>query len=212
MSSDSSALEPVEASVEDLHDLQYNTTSSDAIETDAIARSNTPPLEEKLKQELDYHKHGSYNSRSESDTTNHLQSNTSSPAPLNTSPPADQAARLHLQPEVLPAVSSVYSWTKSETLPPAEAAHQRPPAHYPSMCTPTPASSLLPTSTSTPSLPQLNQQHPHSHYARQQSLPIFPVTDTSAPDSSHGRLLTPSKNDILQDSGSSGELLQPYSH
>lgn len=208
LSSDSSVLVPVEASVEDLHDLQYN-VSSDNIETDATAHSITPPLEEKLNQEFEYHKHGSYNLRSELDPANHLRRTASNPAPLSVST-ADQAAVMQPQSEGLPNMSSVYSWTKSGTVQPGsqeEAAHQLISGHYPSMCTSTPASSLLPTSTSTPSLTQLNQQHPHSHYNRQKSLPILPVSDTSAPDSSHGRLFTPSKSGFLQDSGSAGSFV-----
>lgn len=201
VSSDSSVLVPVEASVEDLHDLQYN-MSSENIETDATAHSITPPLEEKLNQELEYHKHGSYNFR-ESDTANLFRRTTSNPAPLSVSN-ADQAAIMQPESEGLPNMSSVCSWTKSGTVRPGsqeEAAHQLISDHNPSMSTSKPASSLLPTSTSSPSLTQLNQQHPHSHYNRQKSLPILPVSDTSAPDSSYGRFLTPSKSGLLQDSG-----------
>lgn len=212
MSAESSVSEPVEASVEDLHDLHYE-VSSENIETDAIAHNVTPPLEEKLNLELEYHKHGSYNLRSELD--NHLHRSTFNPAALNVGA-ADQAALMQPQAEGLPNMSSVYSWTKSETLRPGskeEAAYQPTSSHYASMCTSTPATSLLPTSTSTPSLTQLNQQHPHSHYSRQQSWPVLPVTDTSAPDSSYGRLLTPSKNGILQDSGDQDfDFVQAYSH
>lgn len=198
MSAESSVSEPVEASVEDLHVLHYG-ASSDSIETDAIAHSVTPPLEEKLNQELEYHKHGSYNSRGDADAANHLHRTTSNPAALTVST-ADQAAVAQPQPEGPANMSTVYSWTKSGTVRPCsqeEAAFQP----YTSMCTSMPAMSLLPTSTSSPSLTQLNQQHPHSHYNRHESWPNLPVSDTSAPDSSHGRLFTPSKNGILQDSG-----------
>lgn len=193
VSAESSVSEPVEASVEDLHDLHYDMSSGN-IETDATAHSVTPPLEEKLNLELEYHKHGSYN---------HLHRTTSNPAALNVGA-ADQAAVMQLQAEGPANMSSVYSWTKSETVRPGmqeEAAYQQTSSHYGSMCTSTPATSLLPTSTSTPSLTQLNQQQPHSHYNRQKSWPVLPVSDTSAPDSSHGRLFAPSKNGILQDSG-----------
>lgn len=201
VSAESSVSEPVEASVEDLHDLHYD-MSSENIETDATAHSVTPPLEEKLNLELQYHKHGSYN---------HLHRTTSNPAALNVST-ADQAAVM--QAEGLANMSSVYSWTKSETVRPGsqeEAAYQQTSSHYTSMCSSTPATSLLPTSTSTPSLTQLNQQQPHSHYNRQKSWPVLPVSDTSAPDSSHGRLFAPSKNGILQDSGDQDLSLEAYS-
>lgn len=175
--------------MEDLHDLHYN-GSSENIETDATAHSVTPPLEEKLNLELEYHKHGSYNQ---------LHRTTSNPVALNVST-GDQAAEMQAGQANL---SSVYSWTKSETVRPCsqeEAACLHTSSHYTSICTSTPATSLLPTSSSTPSLTQFNQQHPHSHYNRQKSWPVLPVSDTSAPDSSHGRPFTPSKNGI-QDSG-----------
>lgn len=196
--------------MEDLHVLHYD-ASSENIETDAIAHSVTPPLEEKLNLELEYHKHGSYNSRSEPDAANHLCRTTSNPVALNVST-ADQAAVTQPQLEGPANMSSVYSWTKSEAAPPCsqeEAVHRLTSSHHASMCSSTPATSLLPTSTSSPSLTQLNQQHPHSHYNRQQSLPILPVSDTSAPDSSHGRFFTSAKNGILQDSGEQGSSFLP---
>lgn len=200
VSSDRSVPVPVEASIEDLHCIQYK-TFSDSIQSDAVADSTPPALEEKLNQELWYHKHGSYISGNESDTGSHLHHSISDPFLPNVTT-TDQALRQR-EPDRLSNMSSVHSWTKSESAVPVS---QEEAFSYRSMNTSTPTSSLLPTSASTPSLPQLNQQHPHSHYDRQKSWPTFPVTDTSAPDNSHARLLPHAKNSFPQDPGAPSNL------
>lgn len=199
MSSDRSVSVPVEASIEDLHDSQYE-ASGGSVQADAKAGSSPSALEEKLDQELHYHKHGSYSCNS--DAAYCLHRSSSNPLLPNIST-SDHAIR---QPEQdrPSCVSSVHSWTKAEPVQPTsqeEALYHPASCHYPSMNSSTPTPSHLPMSASTPSLPQFNQQHPHSHYDRQQSWPIYPVSDTSAPDTSHGRLLAPSKNSLPQDAG-----------
>ncbi|XP_068604592.1 receptor-interacting serine/threonine-protein kinase 1 [Brachionichthys hirsutus] len=174
---------PVEASIEDLRDVRFE-PSEESVQVDANAASGSSALEDKLERELQYHKHGSYDGESQPGASNGFHHNGSKP---------DRAS----------CVSSVQSWTKAEPVQPEsqeEAACHPSSAVYDS--TPTP--SHLPMSSSASSLPQFNQQHPHSHYDRQQAWPIYPVSDTSAPDVSSGRLLAPSKNNIpvLQDPGS----------
>ncbi|KAM3603933.1 uncharacterized protein V6R79_004199 [Siganus canaliculatus] len=201
VSSDSVSV-PVEASIEDLHDIQYE-PSAGSIQTDARAVSTQSVLEEKLSRELQYHKHGSYSCDSQIYTANYNRNNSSDHILQNVLT-SDPTVR---QPEQdRPAyASSVHSWTKAEPVQPAshEEAICRPAdGLYDSMTSSTLASSRHPMSASTSSLPQFNQQHPYSHYGRQQSCPPYPVTDTSAPDMSHGRLLNSSKAGMLQDQGS----------
>ncbi|KAM9349200.1 receptor-interacting serine/threonine-protein kinase 1 [Symphorus nematophorus] len=193
---------PVEASIEDLHDIQYE-PSGESLQSDARAVSPPSALEDKLDRELQYHKHGSYNCMNQPDAANYCHHNTSNPF-LQNLHMSDHAIR---QPEQdRPSyVSSVHSWTKAEPVQPTsqEEAWYRPTAGlYDSMNSSIPTPSHLPMSASTSSLPQFNQQHPHSHYDRQQSWPTYPVSDTSAPDISPGRLLAPSKSSMLQDPGS----------
>lgn len=191
MSSDRSVSVPVEASIEDMPGIQYE-PSVEYIQTDAKAVSSPPALEQKLDQEFQYHKYGSYNC-DQPDAAYCYHRNNSNPF-LQNQPEEDRPS----------CVSSVHSWTKAEPVQPTsqEEAWYRPTAGlYESMNSSIPATSHLPMSASTPSLSQFNQQHPHSHYDRQQSWPAYPVSDTSAPDISPGRLLTPSKSSSLQDPG-----------
>ncbi|XP_035527257.1 receptor-interacting serine/threonine-protein kinase 1 [Morone saxatilis] len=195
VSSDRIVSVPVEASIEDLHDIQ-----NEPIEADAKAVSSPSVLEEKLDREFQYHKHGSYNSDNQPDAANCYHHNTSNPFLPNHFNTSDHAIR---QPEQ-DRSSSVHSWTKAEPVQPTsqEEVWRRPTAGlYDSMNSTTPTPSHLPMSASTSSLPQFNQ-HPHSHFDRQQSWPAYPVSDTSAPDISPGRLLAPSKGSSLQDPGS----------
>ncbi|CAJ1072375.1 receptor-interacting serine/threonine-protein kinase 1 [Xyrichtys novacula] len=197
VSSDRVVSEPVEASIEDLHGHQYEPCDG-SVQVDAKVLSSPSVLEEKLDRELQYHKHGSYACENQLGAANCHHQNNSNPFMQNDFGFPDHAIS---QPEQdkSPFTSSVHSWTKPEPVQPTsqEEAWYRPAAGlYDSMNT------SMPTSASTPSLPQLNQQHPNSHYDRQQSWPIYPVSDTSAPDVGSGRLLVPSKGNTLQDTGS----------
>uniref|UniRef100_A0A3B3ZR09 Uncharacterized protein n=1 Tax=Periophthalmus magnuspinnatus TaxID=409849 RepID=A0A3B3ZR09_9GOBI len=140
LSSDSSVSGPVEASIEDLHHIQ-NDSTEDQIETDARTPDGPSHLEEKLDRELQYHKHGSYNCHSEvpngyqpSAATPHVQ-----PSPFSIRQPE--------QDKPLTG-SSVQSWTKDSTS--QEETRYWPSAGYDSMTTPSLHPSHL--SSSSPSL------------------------------------------------------------
>ncbi|XP_061776246.1 receptor-interacting serine/threonine-protein kinase 1 isoform X4 [Nerophis ophidion] len=76
----STSSEPVEASIEDIHGIpdEVNVESVEpSVEEDAkMYRSSS--LEDKLRQELEYHKHGSYNCGNQPDSVNSQQLNLSS--------------------------------------------------------------------------------------------------------------------------------------
>ncbi|XP_061835541.1 receptor-interacting serine/threonine-protein kinase 1 [Nerophis lumbriciformis] len=76
----STSSEPVEASIEDIHGIpiEVNVESvGPSVEADAdMYRSSS--LEDKLQQELEYHKHGSYNCGNQPDSVNSQQLNLSS--------------------------------------------------------------------------------------------------------------------------------------
>ncbi|XP_077376031.1 receptor-interacting serine/threonine-protein kinase 1 isoform X2 [Festucalex cinctus] len=180
-STDRSVNGPVEASIEDI----------DGISCESVATtSESGPevsLEEKLQPELNYHRHGSYNSQQQRTSSNIL------PSFPNNKPPS--------QPEHnTPFVSSVHSWTKAEAVQPSSQEdacyHPAAPFHE-SMTASTPKPSILQMSTSVGSLPPSNQQHPDSHYLRQQSWPSSSVTETSA-----GYACNLRKGGAAQDSGS----------
>ncbi|XP_040000393.1 receptor-interacting serine/threonine-protein kinase 1 isoform X2 [Xiphias gladius] len=202
VSSERSVSVPVEASIEDLHDIQCE-SSMESVQTDAKAVNSPSALDEKLHRELQYHKYGSYNCENQLDPSNCYHHNNPNPFLQNQLSPPDQSIR---QPEQdKPSVSSVHSWTKAEPVQPfsqEEAWHRPTSGLYESMNSTIPTLSHLPTSASATSLPHFNQQHPHSHYDRQQSWPAYPVSDTSAPDITPGRLLGPSKSSLPQDPGS----------
>ncbi|XP_030259865.1 receptor-interacting serine/threonine-protein kinase 1 [Sparus aurata] len=199
VSSDRSVSEPVEASIEDLHDIHYE-PSRESVQTDARAVSTPSPLEEKLDRELQYHKHGSYNHENQPDSAScHLRSNSN---PFLQHVVSDHIIR-QAEQDRPSCVSSVHSWTKEPVQPTSqEEARYHTPDLYESMNSPTPIPSHLPMSASTSSLPQFNQQHPQSHYGRQQSWPTYPVSETSAPEISPGHLLAPSKSSLPQDPAS----------
>ncbi|XP_022614035.1 receptor-interacting serine/threonine-protein kinase 1 isoform X1 [Seriola dumerili] len=201
VSSDRSVSVPVEASIEDMHHIPYE-LSVESLQTDAKAVDSNSALDEKLQRELQYHKYGSYICENQLDPANYYHHNSSNHFLANPIS-ADQTAR---QPEEdRPSVSSVQSWTKAEPVQPTsqEEPWHRPTAGlYESMNSTIPTPSHLPMSSSTPSLPQLNQQHPHSHYDRQQSWPVYPVSDTSASDIAPGHLLSSSKSCLPPDPGS----------
>ncbi|KAK5860036.1 hypothetical protein PBY51_021544 [Eleginops maclovinus] len=201
VSSERSAPGPVEASIEDMHDIQYE-QPVESIQTDAKAFSSPSVLEEKLAREYWYHKNGSYNCEIQPDAT--LHHSNSNPFLQNHFSNSDQAIR-QPEPDRPSYASSVHSWTKAEAVQPTsqEEALYRPTAGlYDSMNSSLPSSSQFPLSASSPSLSQYNQQHPHSHLDRQRSCPAYPVSDTSAPDINPGGLQMPSKGFSKQDPGS----------
>lgn len=189
LSSDRSVSDPVEASVEDLHDIQSESLQ-ERIETDARGPDSRSPLEEKLDRELQYHKHGSYNCEGQSYANNGYQSSPGLFVPAQPRPP-DSYIRQPEQDKPM-AVSSVQSWTKES--PSQEETCYRPAAGYDSLS----SSSLPPPhmSSSSPSLSTLVPQQPHLD--RQQS---WPVLDSAGPDLTPGRLLPTSKGGA-QDPGS----------
>ncbi|XP_019734499.1 receptor-interacting serine/threonine-protein kinase 1 [Hippocampus comes] len=164
---------PVEASIEDIDAISFETN----IESGAAHIDPEVSLEEKLQQELDYHRHGSYKCDSQSDIIN-SQAQKNSPNILSSVTNNNRPS----QPEHnTPFVSSVHSWTKAEPVQPSsqEDARYHPAARlHESMTASTPKSSLLQTSTSVNSLPPFNQEHPDSHYIRQQSWPTSSVSET----------------------------------
>ncbi|XP_019967177.1 receptor-interacting serine/threonine-protein kinase 1 [Paralichthys olivaceus] len=185
VSSDRSVPVPVEASIEDLHVIQHE----ESIQTDARGNNNTSALGEKLHREFLYHKHGSYNYENQTDPMNCFQRTNSNPFLPYHNSTSDHTA---MQPEQdKQPVSSVHSWTKAE---PVQSTSQdmwcRPTSGlYESMNSTESAATLLPMSTSAPSPDQYNQQQPHSNFNRQESWPVYPVNETSAPDIAPGRLL-----------------------
>lgn len=189
VSSDMFISAPVEASIEDICDIQY-VASGESIHSDAKAGNSPSALEEKLDQELQYHIHGSYNHKNPSDAANYLHHNSLNPFShdLVTS---NQMVR-QLEQDRPSNTSSVLSWTKAPVQPTSQDEAIRSSSLSPSH---------LPSSASASSLPQFNQEHPLSHYDRQTSWPAYPVSDTSAPDINPGRILTPSKSSLSQDSG-----------
>ncbi|XP_072297685.1 receptor-interacting serine/threonine-protein kinase 1 [Eucyclogobius newberryi] len=179
--------DPVEASIEDLHEIQPVSTD-DQIESDARAPDSPWHLEEKLCRELQYHKHGSYNC--ECPSANDVAYGNQSNAGHHLLSRSFDNINIR-QPEPS-AVSSVQSWTKESSS--QEESCYRPCAGYDSMTT-----SALHPSLSSPSLSALRPLH--AHMDRQQSWPI-PVSDSTAPDLTPGRLLPSSSGGSLQDSGS----------
>ena len=186
VSSDKSVSVPVEASIEDLRDIQSQ-PSVGSVQTDARGNNTPSALNDKLQRELLYHKHGSYNCDHQPEPVNSFHRNSSNPfLPYNCSTSEREA----MQPEEdKPPGSSVHSWTKAE---PEQSTSQetwcRPTSGlYQSMNSTESAATSFPMSTSSPSLDQFNQEQPHSNFNRQKSWPVYPVTDTSAP----GRLMQP---------------------
>ncbi|XP_060900782.1 receptor-interacting serine/threonine-protein kinase 1 [Labrus mixtus] len=203
LSSDRVVPVPVEASIEDLHGTQYE-PCDDSVQSDAKVDCSPSALEQKLDREFQYHKHGSYNSENQPDAADCHHLNNSNPflnSPFST---PDHAIRQPEQDKPSYA-SSVHSWTKAEPVQPTsheEALYHPAAGVFESMNSSVPAPLHLPMSASTSCLPQLNQQHPNSHFDRQQSWPAYPVSDTSAPDLGPRRLLAPCKGSSSQDQGS----------
>ncbi|XP_038159808.1 receptor-interacting serine/threonine-protein kinase 1 [Cyprinodon tularosa] len=186
---------PVEASVEDLHHI-HDHLSGHSVEADAKVLRSTSELEEKLDREFQYHKHGSYACNNQPESAQYIPKISSNPFLQSTADLVDNELRHPAQEK-----SSVHSWTKPESV--QTGAYTRPTSEpYESMNSSSFHPSLLHTSLSTPSLGQLNQQHPHSHLDRQQSWPTYPLPDTLGPNLTAGHLFTTSKSGSLQDSGS----------
>lgn len=197
MSSESVSV-PVEASIEDLHDIQ---APPQCIQSDAQAVGSPFALEEKLNQELQYHKRGNYGTNTQSDVANSNFRCTSDSFLPNLRP--DHTVTNLGQDRL--SSSSVYSFTKAEPVHPTsqEEHWYRPSGDLSlSMKSPAPSNPHLSTSFSMPLIPQPNQEHhSHSMFDRQKSWSTFPVTDTSAPEISPGSLLAPSNSRLLQDPG-----------
>uniref|UniRef100_A0A3B5M8W8 Receptor (TNFRSF)-interacting serine-threonine kinase 1, like n=1 Tax=Xiphophorus couchianus TaxID=32473 RepID=A0A3B5M8W8_9TELE len=175
---------PVEASIEDLRNIS-DQPSGDPLETDARILRMPSELEEKLDQEFNYHKHGSYACNNQPESAQGLQKNPSNPFLQNPFNFSDIGFRLPAQEN-----SSVHSWTKPEQEQPTSQteAYGRPTSDlYESInsCSSNPLH--LHPSFSTPSLSQFNQQQPH-FLDRQQSLPIYPVSETLDPNRNAGPL------------------------
>ncbi|XP_056276904.1 receptor-interacting serine/threonine-protein kinase 1 isoform X2 [Pseudoliparis swirei] len=192
VSSDRSGPGPVETSIEDMHDIQ-NEPSLGSVQADA--KTTPSALEVKLGRELQYHKHGSYHSESRPDDAHCLRHSSSNPFLQNHVGPSDHGIR-QPEPDRTSFASSVHSWTKAEPVQPTsqEEGCYRPTASlYESM------NSAASTPSHYPSLSPANQQHPLSHYDRQQSWPVYPVSDTAAP----GLPLTPCKQQQQQQDSAS---------
>ncbi|KAM3850665.1 receptor-interacting serine/threonine-protein kinase 1-like [Diretmus argenteus] len=204
VSSERSIPGPVEASIEDLHFIPLEPLPCEcmepSIQTDAQVTSGPPALEQKLDQELQYHKHGSF--AEQPGSANACPHGYTDPFPLQRFTSSDHMVRQPVQDR--PSLgSSVQSWTKAEPVQPTsqEDSYCRPSAGlYESMAS-SASTPHMPMSSSSPSLAQL-PRHPHSQYERQQSWPIYPVSDTTAPDVNAGHRLTPTpKIGSLQDPG-----------
>lgn len=189
---------PVEASIEDLHDIQYE-SRGDPIQTDAKVLSSPSELEEKLDRELQYHKHGNYYGGAQPEAANCLHKNASNLLLQNCCSVTDNTVRQPAQ-----EMSSVHSWTKGEPvqiISQEDAWHRPTSGLYDSMASSLPNQPHLPISATTSSPSHFNQHHPHTHIDRQRSCPTYPVSDTAAPDTTAGRLLTCASYGSLQDSG-----------
>ncbi|TNM98206.1 hypothetical protein fugu_014452 [Takifugu bimaculatus] len=191
MSSDSVSV-PVEASIEDLHYIQ---SSQRYIQGDARAASVPQALEEKLNQELQYHQGGNYNSATQADAAKGYLHSSTNPF-LPNLPDLTTSGQ-----DGPPYTSSVQSFTKAAPVHPTSQEDHPSADPSQSMNSTVPSKPHLSSSVTMPLLPQLNQEHPHSLYTRQQSCPTFPATDAATREYSLGSLLAPSKS-RLQDPGS----------
>lgn len=188
---------PVEASIEDLHDAQATPQS---IQSDAQSHSSPLALEEKLRQEFQYHKLGNYGGNTQSDIADSNFGNTYDPLLPYLRP---DSTVTHLRQDRPPFFSSVHSFTKAEPVHPSS--HDE--CHLPfddrslAMKSPVPSRTHLPKPVSMPFIPQPNQErHPHPLFDRQRSWPTIPVMDTSVPEPIPRSLLVPSSS-RLQDPG-----------
>lgn len=199
VSSDKGVSTPVEASIEDLHDIQYE-PCEDSLQTDAKVLSSPSELEEKLDRELQYHKHGSYFCGTQPEAANCFHKNASNLLFRNCCSVTDNnTVRQPVQ-----EMSFVHSWTKGEPvqiISQEDALHRPTSGLYESMASSLPNQPHLPISATTSSPSHFNQHHPHTHFDRQRSWPTCPVSDTAAPDTTPGRLLTSTTFGSLQDSG-----------
>uniref|UniRef100_A0A8C8DT82 Receptor (TNFRSF)-interacting serine-threonine kinase 1, like n=1 Tax=Oryzias sinensis TaxID=183150 RepID=A0A8C8DT82_9TELE len=191
VSSDTNVSVPVEASIEDLHVINYKPLG-DSIQADA---RQPPELEEKLGRELYYHKHGNYNSDMHPPAASSYYNNAPNPLLQNHVSPSDQNGRPPARD-----TSSVHSWTKEPVQPTGSDQLSFPlnPVNPSSMASPTPTH--LTPSASMSSLQQFNQ-HLQPHLDRQQSWPVYPVPDTFVPDMNASGCGTPSKGFQAQEPG-----------
>ncbi|XP_056149729.1 receptor-interacting serine/threonine-protein kinase 1 isoform X2 [Lampris incognitus] len=164
---------PVEASIEDLHLIQFEHPKEPSIQTDAKAISRESALENKLAQELQYHKGGSY-----------------------TCPDQASSAGLCCPSYSWTKTEPVQPASQEDSLYPAFGL-------YESMASSASRSSEghMSTSSSSPTLSLHPQQYQFPLCDRQQSWPFCPVPDTAAPDFTAGHRLTSSKTGSLQDTG-----------
>lgn len=186
---------PVEASIEDLHNIQCE-PCGDSLQADASVLSSSLGLEEKLGRELLYHKHGNYLCDAQPEAASCFHRHTSNPFLPSYLDVTDNTVKQPTQ-----EMSSVQSWTKRE---PASIIGQDDVWPHPSSGlyeSMRSSSPHLPTSVSTPALSPFNPQHPHSSFDRQKSWPTYPVPDTAAPDTAAGRLLPSTACSSLQDPG-----------
>lgn len=189
---------PVEASIEDLHVIQ---APPQCIQSDARAVRSALALEEKLNQELEYHKLGNYGGNTQSEIANGNFRSTSDNFLPNLRPDHTVAHSGQDRPSY---ASSVHSFTKAEAVHPVsqEERWYHPSGELSLSMKSVPSKPRLSTSCSMPFLPQPNQEHHlHSLFDRQKSWSTFPVTDTSAPEVNPGSLLAPSNSRLLQDPG-----------
>ncbi|XP_077580356.1 receptor-interacting serine/threonine-protein kinase 1 [Stigmatopora nigra] len=182
-SPDGSVNIPVEASIEDIQGIPEDMNANH------IEQEPPVSLEEKLQPELDYHKHGSYNCSSQSESVNSQHGK----FPQNILPSLSNDTLSQPENNTL-FVSSVQSWTKAEPVQPSsqEDAWQYTAAH--SLDSET--TSTAKASTGFNTLPSFNQKHPDSSYFRQKSWPISAVSQTAE----YGSNLR--KAGTAQDSGS----------
>ncbi|KAL2097264.1 hypothetical protein ACEWY4_006471 [Coilia grayii] len=169
----SSEMAPVEASIEDLH---FVVNSGPSLQADAAPTSD---LEQKLNQELEYHKYGSYSQCDQLDGS-HYQ-------PLPYAPANPQSQHLPQQPtngrwplEVPCQESSVQSWRKVEASP------QSPEdgATAPSIMGASPDAARYRSQMSGGSL----YSHPPPRIERHMSWPNYPVPESAMQDYTSGSM------------------------
>ncbi|CAB1326355.1 unnamed protein product [Coregonus sp. 'balchen'] len=222
---------PVEASIEDLNlflPCETSLIQPDAWTLDPVSTtsgmelkmvSDCSALEVKLAQELEYHKYGSYSRMEQLDFSPYPNPHPATPQRLCSQDPTANRGLPDLSPfhPSTSPVSSVQSWTKTQAVQPSSVEvdpHLRLSslglyeAAAPSGAT-TPRrqlSSHMPESSSSPSLSQgqysPQQQDPYAQYYRLQSLPAYPVPESTAPDLTAGlRLNSGAKVRPPQDPG-----------
>lgn len=163
----SSELGPVEASIDDL-----SLMTSENLQVDA-APVNPANLEQKLAQELNYHKGGSYTRVEQPDLSQYSHSGPSSQASSNNRWGGDLPQQ----------VSSVQSWTKPGSHP--NTPDERCP--YPSNLGPFGIQNRPDHESQMPG-PSVQKQEPYKyqHYDRMQSWPYYPTPEFALQETSAG--------------------------